>query len=169
VLAAFVAAAIDDDSLPSPSIGGSAAIAFLPRPLRLEASAAIWASSRSTLQSGAGGQFSLWNAGGRACGAIPAGPLEIGPCGAVDFASMHAQGYGGTAQFTGDAMWAIVSVGVDAFWAAIPPFGLRLRLDGFAPTSRPSFVVLEPSAHLPAHRPALGGLRAALGVETRFL
>jgi hypothetical protein len=169
-LAVFAAGTFDDGTLAAPAFGAGVAIAWLPHPFRLELGGAIFATTRASIPNGEGGTFSLISGGGRACAAFTAGAVELGPCAGFDLAAVHAEGFGADQIQTGNGLWGVVSAGGDAYWSLVRPLGLRLRIDGVLPTARPPFVVItSQNETIQVHRPAPVGLRAAFGVEARFL
>jgi hypothetical protein len=144
-------------------------MAWTPRPLRLEIGGALWSSADAHVAGSAiGGSFSAVSGGGRVCRVWPVGAFELGPCAAFDLAEVHARGFGAMTNIPADVAWGIVSAGGDAAWPIARPLALRLRVDGTIPTSRPSFVLLEPDHRVLLHRASAIGIRAAIGVETRF-
>jgi hypothetical protein len=100
-----------------------------------------------------------------------AGAFDVGPEASLGIEHLSASGFGGSAASSNQsAVWAAAQLGALAAWRPAPRFAVRLVAGASAPTSRPSFVVLEPAPLAPAlvHRPPAVSARAALGVEVHF-
>jgi hypothetical protein len=166
-LAVGAALAGDAATLPAPTMGGAAAIAWTPGRLRLEAGGAFYAGqSRTTDQSPAGADLRLLVAGARGCWAVVRSVVEIAPCAGSDLNVLTAKGFGAPENYDTSAAWASGSAGALLRVPVASWLALRGQADFVVPFARPRFVVEGEGA---IHRPAPSGLRGALGAELLFL
>lgn len=163
-----ISVAGDTSSLPSSALGGSLTLAWTPGRLRIEVDGRRWATQSQTLPtSTAGAQFSMSTFGGRACWAVfRSASFDVAPCLGADVQFVTAPGYGADANYSASAQWITTTGGALVRQSLAPWLALRARLDGFAPLSRPRFLVLNEGS---LHRPSLLGAAASFGVEALFL
>ena len=166
-LAVSASVATDATTLPSPAVGGHAAIAFLPGRARIEVAGGYFAEqSQTTGTSLAGATFTLLSTGVRGCWAIVREDVELSPCAGADVQVMSARGFGAARNYDASAAWMSVSGGALLRIPLTSWVALRAQVDAIVPLSRPSFVVEGDGA---VHRPAGLGARAGIGAELLFL
>jgi hypothetical protein len=164
------ALATDTGSLPNATIGAELALGWRPGRLRFEIAGTYWAPETATeASSTAGARFQLLSAAARAAYAWPLGRFAMGPLVGLGLESFHASGFGGTlANGSAEELLGAVAAGALLTWQPASRLLLRLAIESVFPLSRPSFVVLEPSAPSSVHRPSPAFGRALFGGEVQF-
>ncbi len=137
-------------------------------PFRFELGGGAWIDRRTTVpqQPSAGGDVGLAAGSAGACWSfLRPGQLELGPCASFELGRLHADGFGGTSQGSGSALWSALGAGALFAWAPVRWIAGVVRLDAAAPFARPTFVI---DGLAPVYRssPVVG--RATFGVEVRF-
>lgn len=158
-------------SLPHATYGAAIAVGLQPGHWRFELAGAYYAAQPTSGGSAVGARIQASSLEVRAAYGWPMGAFAAGPSANVAVDRLGASGFGGGARAEeGSTAVAMVGVGGFASWRVTGAWGLRLAADGELPSSRPSFLVIEP-APLPASAvyrlPALTG-RALLGVDVVF-
>ena len=114
---------------------------------------------------GVGGRFSMTTASARGCYAVLARRLELSPCFGVSVARVEASGFGAEVTTTSDGVFVAPSLGGLAYFKVAGPFGVRMMIEGLAPLSRPSFVIVRGGT---VDRPSALIARASIGPEVSF-
>jgi hypothetical protein len=159
----------DAGSLPGISfaVGGKAAAVI--GAFRFELGAGVWLDRRTTVaqQPSAGGDVGLVAGSAGACWSfLPRGKLELGPCLSFELGRLHADGFGGTTQGSGSALWSALQGGGLFAWSPVSWLAGVVRLDAAVPFARPTFVIEGLAA--PVFRPSPVVGRATVGAEVRF-
>jgi hypothetical protein len=171
---------VDWGLLPAVAPGGELALGWAyrapPFRVRAVASASLFGEQTATLPTSAleGGRFTAFGASARGCASLMKGGLDVGPCVGVEVDTMSAAGFGpSSAGFIplprATATWPAALGSVLASYSLSRHVAIVLRAEGVLPLVKtPTFGVVESSGKdIPLHEPA-AGVRAAVGIETRF-
>ncbi|MDB4997397.1 MAG: hypothetical protein JWM74_4829, partial [Myxococcaceae bacterium] len=101
----------------------------------------------------------------RACYAVLARRLSLSPCVAASIARVVASGFGADVTSSSDGVFVAPSLGGLAYFKVAGPFGVRLMVEGLAPLSRPSFVIVRGGT---VDRASALVARASIGPEVSF-
>ena len=154
--------------LPSVSLGGELRAGLLFSGWSLEGRAAAWLPRRAESSSlaGAGGEFTLLDAGILGC--LRSAPWEapsIQLCAGPVLLSLRGEGYGVQTTARDDALFAGAAAEGALLIAISPHLSLRPALGALVPFHRPTFAI---QAVGPIHRPNAAAARASLGFEVKF-
>jgi hypothetical protein len=158
----------DAGSIPGAGFGVGIAVSFRPSVrLRIEGEGAAWLDRSVDLAGapGVGGRFSMTTASVRGCYAVLARRLELSPCVGASIARIEASGVGADVTNTSDGVFVAPSLGGLAYFKIAGPFGVRLLVEGLAPLSRPSFVIVRGGT---VDRASALVARASIGPEVSF-
>ena len=165
-----MAGTLDSATLPRAVAGGQLRFGIVPGGatwLRLDASAALFASASTGVGTARGGDFTLRAFDLGACVPFAIDRWELGPCAGAELAWIIGHGNGASSPDTG-SVWIPRVRGGGAFAVRIAsPLFLRGDLGVAAGLVRPEFVVGGAGGGL-VHRPAALTARAGLGIELRF-
>jgi hypothetical protein len=159
--------------LPSAGVGADISVAWLPAPFRLEIAGSFFLpqTKDASPSSRGGAEFTLLGASAGVARAWSFETFEVGPAGGLSIEHLAAAGFGGSAASSDQsATWVAAQLGAFGAWKPTPRLALRIAAGAMAPSSRPSFVVLEPAPLAPAlvHRLPAVTARVAVGAELRF-
>jgi hypothetical protein len=154
--------------LPSVSLGGELRAGLLFSGWSLEGRAAAWLPRRAESSSlaGAGGEFTLLDAGILGC--LRSAPWEapsIQLCAGPVLLSLRGEGYGVQTPAHDEALFAGAAAEGALLIAISPHLSLRPALGALVPFDRPTFAI---RAVGPIHRPSAAAARASLGFEVKF-
>lgn len=160
-------AGIDAGSLPAVAAGFGVVGALVYGAQRFEVSASVWPARAGTLvdRPSAGGDVGLFAGGAGTCRDLLDGPIELGPCAAIEIGQLYAEGFGVSAPDRATSVWAAFRGGGALLWAPVARVGLTARVELAIPLLRPRFV-LEGVG--PVHSPSYVAARGSLGVEVLF-
>jgi len=154
--------------LPAVSLGGELRTGLLFSSWSLEARAAAWVPRRAESSSvaGAGGEFTLFDAGILAC--LRSAPWEapsIQVCAGPVLLWLRGEGYGVQSPERDEALFAGATAEGALLIAISQHLSLRPALGVLVPFSRPTFAIHDVG---PIHRPSAASARASLGFEVSF-
>jgi hypothetical protein len=154
--------------LPSVSLGSELRAGLLFSGWSLEGRASAWLPRRAESSSlaGAGGEFTLLDAGILGC--LRSAPWEapsIQVCAGPVLLSLRGEGYGVQTTARDDALFAGAAAEGALLIAIYQQLSLRPALGALVPFHRPTFAI---HAVGPIHRPSAAAARASLGFEVKF-
>jgi hypothetical protein len=158
-------------ALPSAQPDVELAIAWTKERFRLEvAGRSDWSHQHVPLASrtGEGADFRLLSGLARGCYSLVSSRLSLGGCAAFEVDWLRASGFGALTTVTGDTAIPALGASALATYAIGDRIGIRFLLEGVAPLSRPSFVIVAPGAVALVDQPAPIWGRAMLGAEFLF-
>ena len=115
-----------------------------------------------------GADFRLLSGLARGCYSLVSSRLSLGGCAAFEVDWLRASGFGAVTTVSGDAAIPALGASALATYAMGDRIGIRVLLEGVAPLSRPSFVIVAPGAVAVVDRPGAIWARAMLGAEVHF-
>jgi hypothetical protein len=115
-----------------------------------------------------GADFRLLSGLARGCYSLVSSRLSLGGCAAFEVDWLRASGFGAVTTVSGDAAIPALGASALATYAMGDRIGIRVLLEGVAPLSRPSFVIVAPGAVAVVDRPGAIWGRAMLGAEVHF-
>jgi hypothetical protein len=150
------------------SVGGELRAGVLFSGWSVEGRGAAWLPRHKESESvpGAGGEFSLFEAGILGClrGALGEGASLQG-CTGPALLSLRGEGYGVTTPASEKALFAVLSAELGFLVALSPEVSLRPALGALVPFVRPTFAIHDVGT---IHRPSAIAGRASLGFEAQF-
>jgi hypothetical protein len=148
--------------MPRVGVGGELDVGLKVRWFLAEATGALYAPDNITVKAPAGGRFTLWSAGVRACGKAISGQVELFGCGDAIADRLSGKGFGVTNP--GSAATTLVAVGIgprlDVHLG--PILFLRADVEGNYAPGRASFVLENVGHVFTAMHLGVGG-RLAVG------
>jgi hypothetical protein len=172
---AAVAGLIDDGAMPRAPAGGmelalGGRLAFSKGYLRALAGLAVYPTqTTATGSAGESAKISLLEVSVRACGLIPRGRFEWGPCLGGEIESMSASGAGPAQTFqpaSAHRVWGAAVGGFHASWSTSRLVAVFARAEGIFSLARTRFVLTPDNAVV--HEPARVAGRVGFGIELRF-
>lgn len=158
----------DLGTLPSASVGGELRAGLLFSVWSVEVRAAAWLPRPADSSSvpGAGGDFTLIDAGALGCLHLtPWQALSLRLCAGPQLLSLWGSGYGVTAPGEEQAFFGAAAAEAALLVAIAAHTSLRLGVGGLVPFQRPSFAIHEVGE---IHRPSAVSGRFSLGFELAF-
>lgn len=163
-LAAF--ATVERGTLAATGLGAGTAAGVHVGQVRGELAVAGYATQRTTISGGVGGEFSLISANLRGCVNLPGGPaLLLAPCVGLEVDRLAGDGFGATTTASQTAWMAGPSVGGLVAFAFTRAVAIRLLIEGTLPMTHSPFVIGNVGS---VHRPAALFGRGQIGPEVRF-
>ncbi len=159
-------------ALPAAQPGAEVAIAWLTERLRLEiAGRSDWSHQRVALASRTdeGADFRLLSGLARGCYSLSSSRLALGACAVFELNWLRASGFGATPSVNGDALIPAIGASAIATYGIGDRIAVRVLLEGVAPFSRPTFVIVRgPLESTAVDQPGAVWGQAMLGAELHF-
>jgi hypothetical protein len=128
--------------LPGVGMGGGLSVGYLRNRFRIDLLGAGQLNRTQFYPGGmAGGDFSLWRVGLRACAVFGSGKISTPICGGADTGMMTATGVGVDTPRTERRPWSSVFADVDMVWHVRPRLGLVVTSRALVPLVRQAFYV----------------------------
>jgi hypothetical protein len=128
--------------LPGVGMGGGLSVGYLRNRFRVDLLGAGQLNRTQFYPGGmAGGDFSLWRVGLRACAVFGSGKISTPICGGADTGMMTATGVGVDTPRTERRPWSSVFADVDMVWHVRPRLGLVVTSRALVPLVRQAFYV----------------------------
>jgi hypothetical protein len=128
--------------LPGVGMGGGLSVGYLRNRFRVDLLGAGQLNRTQFYPGGmAGGDFSLWRVGLRACAVFGSGKVSTPICGGADTGMMTATGVGVDTPRTERRPWSSVFADVDMVWHVRPRLGLVVTSRALVPLVRQAFYV----------------------------
>jgi hypothetical protein len=128
--------------LPGVGMGGGLSVGYLRNRFRVDLLGAGQLNRTQFYPGGmAGGDFSLWRVGLRACAVFGSGKISTPICGGADTGMITATGVGVDTPRTERRPWSSVFADVDMVWHVRPRLGLVVTSRALVPLVRQAFYV----------------------------